>query len=120
MPAMAKASIPPGNPSATPALHFRTLLYRYFFFGWLFRDASVRDLLQRAAALQHNRAAARWLPTYLRRWTVIGVAGWLLGSGVEIALGAPLSLLFFVPSVISVPVNSVIVVAWLGLRPPWP
>lgn len=113
---MANASVPPGNRSAAPALRFRTLLYRYFFFGWLFHDASVRDLLQRAAALKHNRAAARWLPTYLRRWTVIGVAGWLLGSGVELVVGAPLSLLFFVPSVLSVPINSMILVAWVGLR----
>jgi hypothetical protein len=97
-------------------LRFRTLLYRYFFFAWLFRDASVRDLLERAAALRHNRAAARWLPTYMRRWAFVGVAGWLIGYGVELVLGAPLSLVFFLPSVLSVPINSVIVVAWLGLK----
>lgn len=99
-------------------LPFRTLLYRYFFFAWLFRDASVRDLLERAAALQHNRVAARWLPTYLRRWTVVGITCWLIGSGVELVLGAPMSLLFFLPGVLSVPINSVILVSWLWLRLP--
>jgi hypothetical protein len=101
---------------AAAPLPFRSLLYRYLFFAWLFRDAGVRDLLERAAALRHNRAMARWLPTYMRRWAVIGVAGWAIGSAVEWALGAPLSLLFFLPSVISVPINSVILVAWIGLK----
>ncbi|NRF65404.1 hypothetical protein HLB44_00255 [Aquincola sp. S2] len=104
---------------AAPPLPFRTLLYRYFFFAWLFRDAGVRDLLERAAALRHNRAAARWLPTYMRRWAVVGLAGWAIGSLVELALGAPVSLLFFLPSVLSVPINSVILVAWVGLRLPF-
>jgi hypothetical protein len=101
---------------AAAPLPFRTLLYRYFFFTWLFRDAHVRDLLERAAALRHNQAMARWLPTYMRRWAVVGVLGWVLGSAVEWALGAPLSLVFFLPSVLSVPINSVILVAWLGLK----
>jgi hypothetical protein len=47
---------------------------------------------------------------------VIGVAGWAIGSAVEWALGAPFSLLFFLPSVMSVPINSVIIVAWIGLK----
>jgi hypothetical protein len=105
-------------PETVPSLRFRTLLYRYFFFGWLFRDASVRDLIQRAAALRHNRAMARWLPTYMKRWAVIGVLGWTIGSAVELLLGAPMSLVFFLPSVLSVPINSVILVAWLALRLP--
>lgn len=102
--------------AATRPMPFRTLLYRYFFFAWLFRDAHVRDLLERAAALRHNQAMARWLPTYMKRWAVVGVAGWAIGSAVEWALGAPLSLLFFLPSVMSVPINSVIIVAWIGLK----
>jgi hypothetical protein len=99
----------------------RTLLYRYFFFAWMFRDASARNLFERAAALRHNRAAARWLPTYMRRWAVVGIGCWALGSLVEVVLGAPvLSLLFFVPGALSVPINAVILVAWLGLRLPLP
>jgi hypothetical protein len=48
----------------------QTAIYRYFFYGWLFRDASSGSALERAAALRHNRNRARWLPTYLRRWAV--------------------------------------------------
>lgn len=108
--------LPAAVPDRAPSPRFRTLLYRYFFFGWLFHDASVRDLIQRAAALRHNRAMARWLPTYMKRWAVIGLLGWAIGSAVELLLGAPLSLVFFLPSVLSVPINSVILVAWLGLK----
>jgi hypothetical protein len=36
---------------------------------------------------------------------------------VELSLGSPqLSALFYVPSAMSVPVNAVIAVAWLGLK----
>ena len=52
---------------------FRTLLYRYFFFGWLFRDATRGNLFERAAAWRHNQAQAHWLPTYMRRWLVVGL-----------------------------------------------
>jgi hypothetical protein len=31
-------------------LAFRTLLYRYFFFGWLYKDVSRGSLLERSAA----------------------------------------------------------------------
>ena len=47
---------------------FRTLLYRYFFFGWLFKDASRGNVIERAAAWRHNKERAHWLLTYLRRW----------------------------------------------------
>ena len=52
---------------------FRTLLCRYFFFGWLFKDVNQGNLLERAAAWRHNRSQARWLPTYMRRWLWCGV-----------------------------------------------
>jgi len=45
---------------------------RYFFYGWLFRDANAGSELERAAALRHNRSLSKWLPTYLRRWLVVG------------------------------------------------
>ena len=100
-----------------PELPFRTLLYRYFFFAWLFRDASVRDLLERAAALRHNRAQARWLPTYMRRWLWCGVVFYGLGVLAEMLLEAHgLSVFFYVPSAMSMPVNAVIGAAWVGLK----
>ena len=47
-------------------------IHQYFFYDWLFHDASIGSDLERAAALRHNRHSARWLPTYLWRWSVVG------------------------------------------------
>ena len=44
---------------------FRTLLYRYFFFGWLFRDVTRGNLFERSAAWAHNKSQAHWLLTYM-------------------------------------------------------
>lgn len=99
------------------ALAFRTLLYRYFFFSWLFRDVNRGNLLERAAAWRHNQAQARWLPTYMRRWLVCGAGLYVVGTLVELVLNSPLlSAFFYVPGAISVPVNAVIGVAWIGLK----
>lgn len=96
---------------------FRTLLYRYFFFGWLFRDVTHGTLFDRAAAWRHNRDQAHWLPTYMRRWLWWGLSFYLLGSVVELVLEAPaLSALFYVPSALTVPVNAVTAAVWLGLK----
>ena len=104
------AASPPG-----PAL--RTLLYRYFFFGWLFRDVNRGNLLERAAAWRHNRSQAHWLLVYMKRWLWCGSLLYLLGLVVEGVLGAPLlSIVFYLPASISVPINAVIGAAWLGLK----
>ena len=96
---------------------FRTLLYRYFFFGWLFRDVSRGNVFERSAAWKHNQAQARWLPTYMRRWLWCGVMLYGLGGLVELLLNAPgFSVLFYVPSALSVPINAVIGAAWVGLK----
>jgi hypothetical protein len=96
---------------------FRILLYRYFFFGWLFKDASRGNLFERAAAWRHNQQQARWLPTYMRRWLWCGIVLYGLGGMAELLLAAPLlAALFYVPSALSVPVNAVIGAAWLGLK----
>ena len=98
-------------------MSFRTLLYRYFFFGWLFRDVTRGNLFERAAAWRHNQAQAHWLPTYMRRWLVFGVLAYAGGAFVEMVLGAPLaSVLLYVPSALSVPINAVAIVAWAGLK----
>jgi len=98
-------------------MSFRTLLYRYFFFGWLFRDVTRGSLFERAAAWRHNQAQARWLPTYMRRWLVFGLLAYAGGAFVEMVLGAPLaSALLYVPSALSVPINAVAIVAWAGLK----
>ncbi len=95
----------------------RTLFYRYLFFGWLFRDASRGNRLERAAAWRHNRDQARWLPTYMRRWLGWGLMMALLGTVVELGLGTPLvSAVFYMSGVLAVPINAVIGVAWIGLK----
>lgn len=93
------------------------LLYRYFFFSWLFRDVNRGNMFERAAAWRHNQEQARWLPTYMRRWFWSGAVLYGAGWFVELVLGAPvLSAFFYVPGALSVPMNAVIVVIWLGLR----
>lgn len=99
---------------------FRTLLYRYFFFGWLFKDVSRGNVFERAAALRYNKAHAYWLLTYMRRWLWCGVLFYGLGGIFEWVLNEPgLSVLFYVPSALSVPVNALIGAVWLGLKS-WP
>lgn len=98
-------------------LAFRTLLYRYFFFAWLFKDSSQGNMLERAAAWRYNQQQARWLFTYMRRWLWCGAVLYGIGSFVEMMLDAPgLSAVFYVPGALSLPVNAVIATAWLGLK----
>jgi len=100
-----------------PSPAFRTLLYRYFFFGWLFRDSTRGNLIERAAAWRHNREHAHWLLTYMRRWLWCGLLFYGLGGFVELMLQLPaLSALFYIPSALSLPVNAVIGAAWIGLK----
>jgi len=98
-------------------LLFRTLLYRYFFFDWLYKDASRGNLLERSAAWRFNKMHAHWLLTYMRRWLWCGLILFALGGAVELMLREPgLSAIFYVPGVLIVPVNVVIGVLWLGLK----
>ena len=106
----------PAQPVST-TMPFSTLLYRYFFVGWLFKDVNHGNLLERAAAWRHNREQARWLPTYMRRWVWCALVFYALGQFVESVLQAPgASVLFYVPCALAVPVNAVICAAWVGLR----
>ena len=102
-------------------LSFRTLLYRYLFFSWLFRDVNRGNVFERAAAWRHNLERAHWLLTYLRRWAVLGALsfalGWLFEHGLREQV---LSAFFYVPSVLSVVVNSVIGVLIAGFKLPPP
>ncbi|MGH6626106.1 MAG: hypothetical protein ACRECD_06140 [Burkholderiaceae bacterium] len=95
----------------------RTLLYRYFFFGWLFRDVNRGNQFERSVAWRHNQAQAHWLPTYMRRWLVCGLLLYVGGAFVERVLGAPIvSLFLYMPGALSLPIDAVIVVAWAGLK----
>ena len=96
---------------------FRTLLYRFMFFDWLFADLSAaRDLFERHAALQHNRRMCRYLPIYLRRWSVLTACDFGLGILCERALQASLvSAWFFTWSCVSLTGMVIISVSWIFL-----
>lgn len=98
-------------------LSFGTLLYRYFFFSWLFRDVRSADPFERSSAWRHNHQQSRWLGTYLRRWLLLGAVLYGLGAFCETLLDAPLlSAFFFVPMAVSVSVNTVIGTLMLGFK----
>jgi hypothetical protein len=67
----------------TPREPLLSLLYRYWFWGWLFADATQRDLLQRAAALRHNIAQRVHLPCYMHRWSVCTMIWLSIGFALE-------------------------------------
>jgi hypothetical protein len=114
---MVAPTIRPVAEAAPAALAFRTLLYRYLFFGWLFRDVTRGNLFERAAAWRHNLAQAHWLFVYLRRWVVLGTLFYVLGNLVEYGLDqVVLSAFFYVPSALSVAVNAVIGAAIAGFK----
>ena len=49
------------------------VLYRYFFFGWLFKDVTRGNVFERAAAFRYNKEHAHWLLTYMIRWLWCGL-----------------------------------------------
>ncbi|MYM28023.1 hypothetical protein GTP58_06785 [Duganella sp. CY15W] len=100
-----------------PAIPFRTLLYRFIFFDWLFRDVNAaRNRFERHAALQHNKYMSRYLPVYLRRWSVLATFDFGLGFLFERGLQATmLSAYFFTWSCMTLAGMAVIVVAWVFL-----
>jgi len=96
---------------------FRSLLYRYFFFQWLFSDITrAKGPIERRAAWLHNQRQRAWLPLYMRRWTMLSVAGFALGAIGERVLSAPVfAACWYTGSCTSVSVLLVIVVAWAFL-----
>ncbi|MET0858769.1 MAG: hypothetical protein ABWY27_18635 [Telluria sp.] len=104
--------------SQLPAeIPFRTLLYRFMFFDWLFADLSAaRNLYERHAAWQHNRRMCRYLPVYLRRWSVLTAGGFGLGMLCEKASQTSVvSAWFFTSSCVTLTGMVVISVAWIFL-----
>ena len=96
---------------------FGTLLSRYFFFSWLYRDVNRGTRFERAAAWRYNREHADWLVTYMRRWLWSGALLCCAGAFVELVLGAPVaSACFYVPAACSVSVDAVIATTWVGLK----
>ena len=107
---MMVASQPPLEP-------LKSLLYRYWFWEWLFVDlAAVRDVYQRAAAWKHNVAQRRHLPVYMRRWLVVTAANLGVAAVLEKTLAWMLSAaVFYTNSCIAVCVVFVTFIGWLFL-----
>jgi len=105
------------NNDSPTELAFRTLLYRFVFFDWLFKDVNAaRNKFERHAALQHNKYMSRYLPVYLRRWTVMATFDFGMGCLAERALQATvLSAYFFTTSCVTLAGMVVIAAAWLFL-----
>ncbi len=115
------------SPSPTPGLpplqapqatlSLRQMVYRYWFFGWLFRDVNRANLFDRAAAWRHNQEQARWLPTYLKRWAILTVLSYAVALLMEHGLRAPmLSAVLYVQAILGVTFNAVTSVMLLGFK----
>lgn len=105
------------SPDAVPAITFSTLLYRFLFFDWLFRDMTkATTLLERRVVWQHNRQMRKYLPLYLWRWLVITLIDVGLGSLFEHLLQSGLvAAWFFTWSCITVTGMAVIALMWILL-----
>lgn len=109
--------MPLSQPSSTPGGSFFSLLYRFFFFDWLFADLTqAKSRIERHAAWQHNREMRKYLPTYLRRWGAVSSFSFLTGCLCERVWQATLAAsCCFTGFSMTVGVMVVIVVAWLFL-----
>ena len=105
------------EPAAAAETRFRQTLYRFLFFDWLFRDVSAaRNLFERHAAHEHNRRMSRYLPVYMRRWSVLATFDFALGFLFERVMSATmLSALFFTGSCVTITGIVVMTVTWLFL-----
>lgn len=94
------------------------LVYRYWFWGWLFLDVNRGDIFRRAAAWRHNVAQRVHLPVYMRRWCACLIAAAAIGVAIEL-LNAPLfAAAFYVVAVLCVVVEVFTGIAWAFLRNP--
>lgn len=95
-------------------LSFRTLLYRYFFFGWLFQQPGPdANLFERAAVRRHNRQQARWLLVYMVRWVWLAVL--FYGVGTLLAVPDGIAHLLYAASALCIAVAVMTTTAWFGL-----
>ena len=103
--------------NGTPDEPLWQLVYRYWFWDWLFHDVNQRDLYRRAAAWQHNLRQRMHLPVYMRRWLACMLATAALASLLELGLAAPVPAAFFyVWAILCATIEVFAGVAWLFLR----
>ncbi|MCZ8015630.1 MAG: hypothetical protein O9274_08035 [Limnobacter sp.] len=91
-----------------------SVLFRYFFFQWLFHDANVNELYQRAAAIAHNKAQRHYLLVYLRRWIALTLLMLFLGIMLE-QLYALACVFFYTTAALCACTICNIAVAWVFL-----
>ena len=94
------------------------VFYRYWFFDWLFSDASRGNALERDTALRQNKERARWLPTYMRRWIALGLLMYAAGVSLEWLGLDGVASFAFTSACVSVPVLAVACATWWVLRGP--
>lgn len=93
------------------------LVYRYWFWGWLFLDANTGDLLRRAAAWRHNVRQRAHLPVYMRRWLAALVVSTAVAIGIETLLEARIAAaVFYTGAVLCSVVQVIAGIAWAFLR----
>ena len=106
-----------GDEACDASVPRRGSVYRYFFYGWLFRDAYCGSSLERATALRHNRDQAKWLPVYMMRWGVGGAVLMVLEVACERALGSPVLSAVLAVALVLVVLHLLITgVCWVFLR----
>ena len=93
------------------------LLYRYWFWGWLFLDVNTGDLLRRAAAWRHNLRQRVHLPLYMLRWCVALFVTAALAVAIETLSEARLAAaVFYTGAVLCSVVQVTAGIAWAFLR----
>ena len=98
-------------------LPFSTLLYRYFFFNWLFREVDEQaNLFEKAAVVRHNRRQAHWLPVYMLRWLWCASLLYAAAGGIEIVVEAPVAARWcYAFSAMCISFAVTIATAWVGI-----
>jgi len=93
-----------------------SLLYRYWFWEWLFMDMTrACDVYQRSAAWRHNVAQRRHLPVYMRRWLFLVAANLCAGALLERLAAMLGAAVFYTNGCIAVCVVAVSFAGWLFL-----
>jgi hypothetical protein len=96
---------------------FLGVLYRYFFFQWLFFDMTrAKGPIERRAVWLHNQSQREWLPVYMRRWATLSSIGFALRTISERALAAPeIAACWYTGGCIGVSVLVIVAEVWILL-----
>lgn len=103
--------------NGTPREPLWQLVYRYWFWDWLFHDVNRGDVVRRAAAWQHNLRQRIHLPVYMRRWLACLAGTAALACAIELWLAAPAAAAaFYLGAILCATIEAVAAIAWLFLR----